>query len=124
MVNEVSLSKNSLERWCNDLGGEFYEYEHSIQTGYFGCDIDGDHKFEVEKRSSRPNLVSFKGPGINMDLGQARDADVGDGDDRYWVSTTEGIVGVDMYEGKLFENAPRASKLAEGRKREEESTMY
>jgi len=113
-----------MERWCDDLGGEYYDSKSGRTKGRYGCHLDDIHRFEVDERSGRPNLIEFKGRGVRKDLGLAQDAELSSEDDRFWVDSTEGIVGVDMVSGEMFEEAPRASKLALRQKREDEATMY
>lgn len=117
---KTNITLASLERWCEDSGGEFVDRQEGLQGGAYWCDLGGGNKIHVNKRRGLKNEVAFQSPGTRRELGFASDAELAYGDYRNWVETTEATIGLDKEDRVLFEEGPTAEKARLGAKRESE----
>ena len=125
MVEKKAVRSSSLERWCLEAGGKFYDENHTRTTGYFGCNLDGD-RIEVTKRSNRPNTISLKSERVGMHrLGLSKDADLvyGSGSNQ-WVETTGATLGTNNKTTGLIQSGTKGSKIPLREKRKKQSSMW
>lgn len=118
------VRSDTLESWCHEAGGKFYDRRQGPRGGYFGCDVDGD-RIEINRRSGRPNNIMLKSQEKgHHQLGLSKDADLVSDEGVLSVETTETTLGTDDTTTGLVEGGVRGSKIPTRQRRESQKSMW